>query len=159
MTPENYLQIWDSSATLLGQLAFETLFGAILGGIPLFGAYPFKYYVRECVVHPPKTRSEVQHPIGSMASGVEILLHPSIHFAYSMKQQECRFPLRTTTSGVKTIDNVYSFAPRVTFDSHVQVKNALMREAPNHHKHICTYSYKVLILFPVASYRQIRRAD
>ena len=40
VTPENYLQIWDSSATLIGQLAIVTLFGAILGGIPLSGAYP-----------------------------------------------------------------------------------------------------------------------
>ena len=40
VTPENYLQIWDSSATLIGQLAIVTLFGLILGGIPLSGAYP-----------------------------------------------------------------------------------------------------------------------
>ena len=40
VTPENYLQIWDSSATLIGQLAIEALDGAILGGIPLSGAYP-----------------------------------------------------------------------------------------------------------------------
>ena len=40
VTPENYLQIWDSSATLIGQLAIVTLFGAILGDIPLSGAYP-----------------------------------------------------------------------------------------------------------------------
>ena len=40
VTPENYLQIWDSSATFIGQLAIVTLFGAILGGIPLSGAYP-----------------------------------------------------------------------------------------------------------------------
>ena len=40
VTPENYLQIWGSSATLIGQLAFVTLFGAILGGIPLSGPYP-----------------------------------------------------------------------------------------------------------------------
>ena len=40
VTPENYLQIWDSSATLVGQLAIVTLFGAILGGIPLSGPYP-----------------------------------------------------------------------------------------------------------------------
>ena len=40
VTPKNYLQIWDSSATLIGQLAIVTLFGAILGGIPLSGAYP-----------------------------------------------------------------------------------------------------------------------
>ena len=38
VTPENYLQIWDPSATLIGQLAIITLFGAILGGIPLSGA-------------------------------------------------------------------------------------------------------------------------
>ena len=38
--PENYLQIWDSSATLIGQLAIVTLFGAISGGIPLSGPYP-----------------------------------------------------------------------------------------------------------------------
>ena len=30
VTPENYLKIWDSSATLIGQLAIVTLFGAIL---------------------------------------------------------------------------------------------------------------------------------
>ena len=42
VTPENYLQIWDSSATLIGQLAILTLFGVILGGIPLSGAYSFK---------------------------------------------------------------------------------------------------------------------
>ena len=41
VTPENYLQIWDSSATLIGQLAIVTLFGAILDGIPLSGAYPY----------------------------------------------------------------------------------------------------------------------
>ena len=40
VTPENYLQMWDSSATLIGQLAIVTLFGAILRGIPLSGAYP-----------------------------------------------------------------------------------------------------------------------
>ena len=40
VTPENYLQIWDSSATLIGQLATVTIFGAMLGGIPLSGAYP-----------------------------------------------------------------------------------------------------------------------
>ena len=40
VTPENYLQIYDSSATLIGQLATVTTFGAMLGGIPLSGAYP-----------------------------------------------------------------------------------------------------------------------
>ena len=40
VTPENYLQIYDSSATLIGQLATITIFGAMLGGIPLSGAYP-----------------------------------------------------------------------------------------------------------------------
>ena len=40
VTPENYLQICDSSATLIGQLAIVTFFGAILGGIPLSGPYP-----------------------------------------------------------------------------------------------------------------------
>ena len=40
VTSENYLEIWDSSATLIGQLAFVTLFGAILGGTPLSGPYP-----------------------------------------------------------------------------------------------------------------------
>ena len=40
VTPENYLQIWESSATLIGQLAIVTLFGAILGGKPLSGPYP-----------------------------------------------------------------------------------------------------------------------
>ena len=42
VTPENYLQISESSATLIGQLAIVTLFGAILGGIPLSGPYPIK---------------------------------------------------------------------------------------------------------------------
>ena len=41
VTPENYLQIWDSSAMLIGQSGIVTLFGAILGGIPLSGAYTF----------------------------------------------------------------------------------------------------------------------
>ena len=41
VTPENYLQICESSATLIGQLGIVTLFGAILGGIPLSGPYPF----------------------------------------------------------------------------------------------------------------------
>ena len=40
VTPENYLQIWDSSTTLIGQLATLTIFGAILDGIPLSGPYP-----------------------------------------------------------------------------------------------------------------------
>ena len=40
VTPEYYLQMWDSSATLIGQVAIVTRFGAILGGIPLSGAYP-----------------------------------------------------------------------------------------------------------------------
>ena len=40
ITPENYLQIWDSSATLIGQLATVMIFGAMLGGIPLSGTYP-----------------------------------------------------------------------------------------------------------------------
>ena len=54
VTPENYLQIWDSSATLIGQLAIVTLFGAILGGIPLSGPYPkkikslYKFYYDFC---------------------------------------------------------------------------------------------------------------
>ena len=38
VTPENYLQIWDSSTTLIGQFATVTIFGAMLGGIPLSGA-------------------------------------------------------------------------------------------------------------------------
>ena len=41
VTPDNYLQICDSSATMIGQLAIVTIFGAILGGIPLSGAYPY----------------------------------------------------------------------------------------------------------------------
>ena len=45
VTPEDYLQIWDSSATLIGQLAIETLFGAILGGIPLSGPYSIKIVI------------------------------------------------------------------------------------------------------------------
>ena len=40
VTPENYLQICDPSVTLIGQLGIVTLFGAILGGIPLSSAYP-----------------------------------------------------------------------------------------------------------------------
>ena len=42
VTPENCLQIWDSSTTLIGQLAIVTLFGAIFCGIPLSGPYPFQ---------------------------------------------------------------------------------------------------------------------
>ena len=41
VTPENYLEICDSSTTLIGQLAIVTLFGAILSGIPLSGPHPF----------------------------------------------------------------------------------------------------------------------
>ena len=37
VTPKNYLQIWVFSATLIGQLATVTIFGAIFGGISLFG--------------------------------------------------------------------------------------------------------------------------
>jgi len=44
VTPESYLQICDSSATLIGQLAIVTVFGAIFGGIPLSGAYPNIFY-------------------------------------------------------------------------------------------------------------------
>ena len=44
VTPENYLHIWDSSATLISQLANVTIFGEILGGIPLAGAYPKMNY-------------------------------------------------------------------------------------------------------------------
>ena len=51
VTPENYLEIWDSSATLIGQLAIVTLFRAMLGGIPLSGAYPKKNYVKTSI-HP-----------------------------------------------------------------------------------------------------------
>ena len=47
VTPENFLQICGSSATLIGQLAIVTLFGAILGGIPLSGAYPFLFPPRK----------------------------------------------------------------------------------------------------------------
>ena len=36
-------KIFDSSATLIGQLAIGTLFGAILGGIPLSGPYPILF--------------------------------------------------------------------------------------------------------------------
>ena len=42
VTPENYLQICDSSATLISQLGIVTILGAMSGGIPLSGAYPFK---------------------------------------------------------------------------------------------------------------------
>ena len=46
VTLENYLQISDSSPTLIGQLTIVTLSGAILGGIPLSGPYPFfNYYL------------------------------------------------------------------------------------------------------------------
>ena len=59
-------QIWDSSATLIGQLAIVTLFGAMLCGIPLSGAYPLKFLLRlsvprfllpsfPCVQKPPKS--------------------------------------------------------------------------------------------------------
>ena len=41
VTPEIYLQIWDSSVTLIGQLSIITLFGAMLGSIPRSGSYPF----------------------------------------------------------------------------------------------------------------------
>ena len=40
VTPENYLQISDYSAMLIGQLAIVRLFGTILAGIPLSGPYP-----------------------------------------------------------------------------------------------------------------------
>ena len=43
VTPENYLQICESSATMIGQLATVTTFGAILGGIPLSGVCPINY--------------------------------------------------------------------------------------------------------------------
>ena len=39
VTPEIYLQICDSSATLIGPLGIVTLFDAVLGGIPLSGVY------------------------------------------------------------------------------------------------------------------------
>ena len=45
VTPENYLQILDSSATMIGQLAIVTLFGAILDRIPLSGANPTYYFI------------------------------------------------------------------------------------------------------------------
>ena len=45
VTLENYLQISDSSATLIGQLAIVTLFCVILGGIPLSGAYPIIIHI------------------------------------------------------------------------------------------------------------------
>jgi len=44
VTPENYLYICGSSVTLIGQLATLTTFGAMLGGIPLYGAYS-KWYL------------------------------------------------------------------------------------------------------------------
>ena len=44
VTPENCLQICDSSATQIGQLAIVTLFGAILFSIPLSGPYPLIFY-------------------------------------------------------------------------------------------------------------------
>ena len=40
--PEKYLHIWLSSATLIGQLATVTTFGAMLSGIPLSGSYPYE---------------------------------------------------------------------------------------------------------------------
>ena len=45
VTPVKYFQIRVSSATLIGQLATVTIFGAILGGIPLSGAYPLNLVV------------------------------------------------------------------------------------------------------------------
>ena len=44
VTPEIYLQVWDSSATLIGQLAIVTLFVAIfeftkLSGRALYGSH------------------------------------------------------------------------------------------------------------------------
>ena len=50
VTPENDLKICDSSAKLIGQLAIVTLFGAILGGIPLSGPYPLQIIQSECRV-------------------------------------------------------------------------------------------------------------
>ena len=47
ITPKNYLQIWDSSATLIDQLTTVTIFRAMLGGIPLFGPYPKTYPTNE----------------------------------------------------------------------------------------------------------------
>ena len=40
VTPESYVQVCDYYATLIGQFATITTFGAILCGIPLSGAYP-----------------------------------------------------------------------------------------------------------------------
>ena len=47
VTPENYLQILDSSATMIGQLAIVTLFGAILGGINT-AFWPLPFIIQLC---------------------------------------------------------------------------------------------------------------
>ena len=58
VTPENDLQIWESSATLIGQLAIVTLFGAMLSGIPLSGRYPF-YFILNFMCKRYKIRSSL----------------------------------------------------------------------------------------------------
>ena len=74
VTPEKYLQIWDSYATLIVQLSIETLFGAIIGGTPLSGSYPFgnvqrpkvckvhKRYTLVTKLHHGRTSAEVLFP-------------------------------------------------------------------------------------------------
>ena len=63
VTPENYLQICNSSATLIGQLAIVTIFGAILGGIPLSGAYPIIIVIRAVTEFPRENgKDNLQSP-------------------------------------------------------------------------------------------------
>ena len=45
---EIYLQICDSFAMLIGEVVIVTLFGAMLGGIPLSGAYRFIFFF--CII-------------------------------------------------------------------------------------------------------------
>ena len=63
VTRENYLHICDFYATLIGQSAIITLFGAILGGISLFGAYHFfiyyYYILQKSLLFPLKTVPDV----------------------------------------------------------------------------------------------------
>ena len=63
VTSENYLRICDSSAMLIGQLAIVTLFGAILGGIPLSGPYPLIFYIKSFtkLEHIPLVQSSTDH--------------------------------------------------------------------------------------------------
>ena len=62
VTQTIHLQICDLSATLIGQLAIVTIFGAILGGIPLFGVCPISKLPRETphFVSRKKKRKDIQ---------------------------------------------------------------------------------------------------